>query len=154
MSQLDHATFDAHRDAILAVVRADPFAQSLGIALTRFEAGVAEATLTVQPHMRNAHGGLHGAVLYTLADFVFSVGCNAYGRIAVGLSTTIQFLATASVGDVLTARATELKRGQRAGFYRIEVWHGETLLATMDAVAHRTDRAFVSLTAAGSEGAS
>ncbi|MEC0346443.1 hypothetical protein [Peribacillus frigoritolerans] len=33
----------------------DPYAQSLGIQLTKFEAGTAEAALEVQSHMVNAY---------------------------------------------------------------------------------------------------
>ncbi|WP_411218386.1 hotdog domain-containing protein [Terribacillus saccharophilus] len=37
---------------------------------------------------------MHGAVLYALADHAFSAACNAYGRVTLGLSITIQFIAT------------------------------------------------------------
>ncbi|MFP5108658.1 PaaI family thioesterase [Neobacillus sp. C211] len=56
------------------------YAQSLGIQLTKFEAGFAEAMLEVQNHMVNAYRTVHGAVIYALADHAFSVACNAYGK--------------------------------------------------------------------------
>jgi acyl-CoA thioesterase len=138
-------THELHREQILEYTRSDPFALSLGMDITRFEAGTVEAELTVQGHMVNAHGGLHGGVVYALADYAFSVACNSYGRTSVGLSTNMHFMATAKPGDRLVARATELRLGARTGFYRIDVLHGDTLIATMDAVAYRKDTYFVNI---------
>ena len=138
-------THELHREQILEYTRSDPFALSLGMCITRFEPGTVEAELVVQNHMVNAHGGVHGGVVYALADYAFSVACNAYGRTSVGLSTSIQFVAPARPGDRLLARATELKLGSRTGFYRIDVLHGEALIATMDAVAYRKDTHFVDI---------
>jgi acyl-CoA thioesterase len=126
-------------------VKNDPYAQFLGIELTKFEAGYAEAALKVQNHMINAHGTVHGAVIYALADHVFSVACNAYGKTSVGLSTNIQFIAAAMPGDRIIARATETRRNFRTGFYRIDIFHEEEPIATMDAVAYRKDHYFIEL---------
>ena len=137
--------FRKHHDQILAHVRDDPFAQWLGIRLTTFDAGFAEATLLIQSHMLNAHNTVHGAVIYALADHVFSVACNAYGKVSVGISTTVQFMAAAQLGDEILARAQEIKRSYRTGFYRIDIYHKKNLIATMDAICHRKDSYFVNL---------
>jgi acyl-CoA thioesterase len=134
-----------NRDQIYQKVKNDPYAKSLGIELTKFEAGSAEAVLNVQPHMVNAHGTVHGAVIYALADHVFSVACNGFGKTSVGLSTNIQFIAAARAGDIIRACATEIKRNFRTGFYRIDVYHEQDMIATMDAVAYRKDHYFVEL---------
>ena len=83
---------EKHYDTIYEQVKNDPYAQWLGIELTKFEAGSAEAMIKVKSHMVNTHGTVHGAIIYALADHVFSVACNAYGKTSVGLSTTIQFM--------------------------------------------------------------
>ena len=132
-------------EQILKQVKNDPYAESLGIQLTKFEAGLAEATLEVQSHMVNAHGTVHGAVMYALADHAFSVACNAYGKTSLGLSTTIHFVESAKPGDKIVARATELKRNYRTGFYRIDILHEQKLIATMDAVSYRKDHYFIEL---------
>ncbi|MED3908385.1 hotdog fold thioesterase [Peribacillus simplex] len=126
-------------------VKNDPYAQSLGIQLTKFEAGFAEATLEVQSHMVNAYGTVHGVVIYAVADHAFSVACNAYGKTSLGLSTTIQFIESAKPGDKIVARATEVKRNYRTGFYRIDVLHEQNLIATMEAVSYRKDHYFIEL---------
>jgi acyl-CoA thioesterase len=136
---------EMHYEQILKEVKNDPYAQSLGIQLTKFEAGFTEATLEVQSHMVNAYGTVHGAIIYALADHAFSLACNAYGKTSLGLSTTIQFIESAKPGDKLVARATELKRNYRTGFYRIDVLHGQNLIATMEAVSYRKDHYFIEL---------
>ena len=136
---------EKYYEQILQEVKNDPYAQSLGIQLTKFEAGFAEAMLEVQSHMVNAYGTVHGAIIYALADHAFSLACNAYGKTSLGLSTTIQFIESAKPGDKLVARATELKRNYRTGFYRIDILHEQSLIATMDAVSYRKDHYFIEL---------
>ncbi|MFS0621592.1 PaaI family thioesterase [Priestia megaterium] len=136
---------EKYYEQILQEVKNDPYAQSLGIQLTKFEAGFAEAALEVQSHMVNAYGTVHGAIIYALADHAFSLACNAYGKTSLGLSTTIQFIESAKPGDKLVARATELKRNYRTGFYRIDILHEQSLIATMDAVSYRKDHYFIEL---------
>jgi acyl-CoA thioesterase len=102
--------------------------------------------LEVQDHMVNAYGTVHGAVLYALADHAFSVACNAYGKTSVGLSTTIQLIEEAAKpGDRIVARATEVRRNFRTGFYHIEIFHEQNLIATMEAVSYRKDHYFIEL---------
>ena len=136
---------EKHYEQIHEQVKNDPYALSLGIQLTKFEAGFAEATLEVQSTMVNAYGTVHGAVIYAVADHAFSVACNAYGKTSLGLSTTIQFIESAKPGDKIVARATEVKRNYRTGFYRIDVFHEENLIATMEAVSYRKDHYFIEL---------
>ncbi|MGE7904727.1 PaaI family thioesterase [Peribacillus sp. NPDC094092] len=141
----EYQIYEKHYEQIHEQVKNDPYAKSLGIQLTKFEAGTAEATLEVQRHMVNAYGTVHGAVIYAIADHAFSVACNAYGKTSLGLSTTIQFIESAKPGDKIVARATEIKRNYRTGFYRIDVFHGENLIATMEAVSYRKDHYFIEL---------
>ncbi|MFE4813438.1 PaaI family thioesterase [Peribacillus simplex] len=99
---------EKHYEQIHEQVKNDPYALSLGIQLTKFEAGAAEATLEVQSTMVNAYGTVHGAVIHALGDHAFSVACNAYGKTSLGLSTTLQFIESAKPGDKIAARATGL----------------------------------------------
>lgn len=139
----EQALHQQHYAEIRDKVANDPYAQSLGIRLTKFEETVAEAELIVQEHMVNAYGTAHGAVIYALADHVLSVASNAHGKASVGLSTTAQFIQAARPGDVLTARAVETKRNFRVGFYRVDVLRGEDIIATIDGVSYRKDQYFV-----------
>lgn len=139
----EHQIHKKYYEEIYEKVKNDPYALSLGIQLTKFKAGFAEAYLEVQAHMVNAYGTVHGAVIYALADHAFSVACNAYGKTSMGLSTTIQFMESAKPGDKIVARATEVRRNFRTGFYRIEVFHEQNLIATMEAISYRKDYYFI-----------
>ncbi|MFS0782994.1 PaaI family thioesterase [Bacillus sp. 1P06AnD] len=141
----EHQIYEKNYEEIHRHVKNDPYAQSLGIQLIKFEAGYTEAIVEVQDHMVNAHGTVHGAVIYALADHAFSAVCNAYGKTSLGLSTTIQFIESAKPGDKIVARATEMKRNYRTGFYRIDVFHGQNLMATMEAISYRKDHYFIEL---------
>jgi len=46
----------------------NPFVEALGLELERFEAGVAEVSLTLQPEQLNAFGVAHGGVCMTMLD--------------------------------------------------------------------------------------
>lgn len=113
--------------------------------LTEFTAGYTEAELEVKEHMVNAYGTVHGAVIYTLADHAFSAACNAYGKTSLGVNTGIQFLESAKPGDKLIARAKEIKLNFRTGFYRIEIFHEDSLLATMEAMSYRKSEYFIEI---------
>src|SRR3972149_10308275 len=73
--------------------------------------------MRLQPQMVNFHGMPHGGAIFSLADYAFSVACNAHGETAVALSVTIQFLAAAAPGARLTAEARAERQGRQAGFY-------------------------------------
>lgn len=75
----------------------------------------------------------------------FSVACNAFGKTSMELSTTIQFMESAKPGDILVARATEVRRNFRTGFYRIEIFHEENLIATMEAESYRKNHYFIEI---------
>ncbi|MFJ7929087.1 PaaI family thioesterase [Peribacillus sp. NPDC096448] len=67
----EYQIYEKHYEQIHEQVKNDPYAKSLGIQLTKFEAGTAEATLEVQSTMVNAYGTVHGAVIYAVADHAF-----------------------------------------------------------------------------------
>jgi acyl-CoA thioesterase len=134
-----------HYEEICAKLSQDQFGQFLGIKLLELGEGTATAELTVQDHMLNAHGTAHGAVIFSLADFVFAAACNSYGKTSVALSMNIGFLAAAMKGNRLVATATEEKKNNRTAWYRIRVETEHGLVATLDALAYRKNEYFVSI---------
>ncbi|MFD2370533.1 hotdog fold thioesterase [Brevibacillus sp. GCM10020057] len=132
-------------EEILEKLKQDQYAQFLGIRLLELGEGTATAELTVAPHMLNAHGTAHGAVIFSLADFVFAAACNSYGKTSVALSMNIGFLAAGFNGNRLVATATEEKKNNRTAWYRIRVESENELIATLDALAYRKNEYFVSV---------
>jgi len=134
-----------HYDEICAKLKQDQFAQFLGIKLLELGEGTATAEVIVEDHMLNAHGTAHGAIIFSLADFVFAAACNSYGKTSVALSMNIGFLAAAMKGNRLVATATEEKKNNRTAWYRIRVETEHGLVATLDALAYRKSEYFVQI---------
>jgi len=134
-----------HYDEICAKLKQDQFAQFLGIKLLELGEGTATAEVIVEDHMLNAHGTAHGAIIFSLADFVFASACNSYGKTSVALSMNIGCLAAAIKGNRLVATATEEKKNNRTAWYRIRVETEHGLVATLDALAYRKSEYFVQI---------
>lgn len=128
---------------IFSLMEQEPFAQFLGMKLIHMGEGTATAELDIKDHMLNAHGTVHGAIIFSLADYVFAVASNSYGKTAVGLSTNVNFMAPGKMGSRLIAKAVEEKRNNRTGWYKIRVESAGELLATMDALVYRKNHYFV-----------
>ena len=56
-----------------------------------------------------------------LADSAFAYACNSQNQAAVAAGAAIDFLGPAFKGDVLTATATMVHQGGRAGIYSVTV---------------------------------
>ena len=99
----------------------DNASRMLGITLDSIAPGRAQMTMRVRPDMCNGHGICHGGLIFTLADSTFAFACNSYNVNTVASGCTIDFLAAAKSGDVLTARAAMRQQGSRIGVYDISV---------------------------------
>ncbi len=99
----------------------DRASQGLGMRIVNVRPGYAELTMTVRPDMLNGHAIGHGGFVFTLADSAFAFACNSYNANTVAAGCTIEFLAAAREGDVLTAIARERALSGRSGVYDIDV---------------------------------
>src|SRR5580765_7830470 len=104
-----------------AMYERDDASQALGMRLARVAPGHAEVTMIVRKDMLNGHAICHGGFIFTLADSAFAYACNSYNLATVASGCTIDFLAPAREGDVLTAVAHERSVSGRTGVYDIEV---------------------------------
>ncbi|WP_396021196.1 PaaI family thioesterase [Bacillus sp. S/N-304-OC-R1] len=134
---------ETHYEQIVETLKQEPYANHLGIRLTELGKGTASAELQIKDYMLNSHGTVHGAIMFSIADYVFAAASNSYGKTAVGLSTNMNFMAPGRKGAILTATATEEKKTRRIAWYRITVESEGNLLATMDATVYRKDQYFV-----------
>lgn len=128
---------------IFDTFKQEPFAQFLGMKLIEMGEGTATAELDIKDHMLNSHGTVHGAILFSLADYVFAAASNSYGKTSVGLSTNINFMAPGQKGSRLKAIAVEEKRNNRTAWYKIRVESDGELLASMEALVYRKNHYFV-----------
>ncbi len=104
-----------------AMHAADTASRGLGIQLDAIERGYAKMSMRVRPDMLNGHKICHGGFIFTFADSTFAFACNSYNHITVAAGASIEFLAPAYLGDVLTAEAHEQSLSGRTGFYDVTV---------------------------------
>jgi acyl-CoA thioesterase len=109
---------EATRDAMSEDDRAS---RLLGIKVVDIGPGTATLTMIVREDMLNGHDLCHGGLIATLADSAFAFACNSYNEVTVAAGFDINLVASGRVGDVLTARASELSKAGRTGVYDIEV---------------------------------
>ena len=104
-----------------AMYEQDRASQGMGMRIASVGPGRAVLTMRVRPDMVNGHAICHGGVIFTLADSAFAFACNSYNRNTVAQGCSIEFLAPAHDGDVLTASAEERSLAGRTGVYDIVV---------------------------------
>jgi len=104
-----------------AMFERDQASQGLGMRILRVGPGYAELTMTVRRDMVNGHHICHGGFVFTLADSAFAFACNSYNHSTVANGCSIEFLAPAHEGDVLTAVGQERAQVGRNGVYDIVV---------------------------------
>ena len=100
---------------------ADRASRGLGMRLLAIGAGTARLQMTVRDDMLNGHDICHGGFITTLADSAFAFACNSNNQVTVASGLSVEFLAPARSGDVLTADATEVSRSGRTGVYDMVV---------------------------------
>lgn len=101
--------------------QADQASQGLGIKLVSVAPGRAVMSMTVRADMLNGHKTCHGGFLFSLADSAFAFACNSRNQVTVASGCSIDFLAPAFEGEVLTATAEEYSLAGRTGVYDVHV---------------------------------
>ncbi len=99
----------------------DRVTKALGMAVAAVAPGQATVTMAVRDDMLNGHDICHGGLIATLADSAFAYACNSYNELTVASGFSIDLIAPARLGDVLTARCTEVAKAGRTGIYDTEV---------------------------------
>ncbi|BDM22890.1 hydroxyphenylacetyl-CoA thioesterase PaaI [Pseudomonas sp. NPDC089428] len=104
-----------------AMYARDPATQGLGITLLDIGPGRARLSMPVRADMLQGHGTCHGGFLFALADSAFAFACNSHDKATVAQGCSIDYVAPALAGDVLSAAAIELSRKGRTGLYDVRI---------------------------------
>ena len=99
----------------------DPASKEQGMAVTGVKPDYAAVTMTVRSDMLNGHATCHGGLVFSLADSAFAFACNTGNKATVASGCSIEYVAPAREGDVLTATAEKKHRSGRLGVYDITV---------------------------------
>ena len=109
------------RAAAEAMWKGDRASKWLDMRLEEVRPGYARMSMRVAENMVNGHDLCHGGLIFTLADSTFAFACNSHGQRAVAAGASIEFLAPAHLGDVLTAEGVERALAGRTGIYDMRV---------------------------------
>ena len=99
----------------------DRASKALGMRVTAIGPGRATLTMTVRADMLNGLDICHGGLVTTLADSAFAFACNSYNELTVASGFSVDLVAPAREGDVLTAVAEEVSLAGRTGVYDVNV---------------------------------
>ena len=116
-------------ESVKRMLEDDLASRSLGIELLDAGPGHATVRMTITDTMVNGHALAHGGYVFLLADTAFACACNSHGPITVAAGADITFVASAKLGDVLTARAEERVTYGRNGIYDVTVSRKEEVIA-------------------------
>ena len=118
----------------------DAFSQWLGISVLESGAGKAVLEMQIRPEMLNGFGIAHGAITYALADSALAFAANGHGRHSVSVDTAIHHLEPLKSGDIIRAIAREDALKNRFGFYSIDIFKSEILVAQFRGTVYRTEK--------------
>lgn len=104
-----------------AMWRGDKASTWIGMKFVEVDEGYCELCLKVEEHHTNGHGICHGGVTYALADSAFAFACNSRNQPTVAQHNTMTYIAPGKLGDVLTAKATEVSLVGRSGITDVRV---------------------------------
>jgi acyl-CoA thioesterase len=103
------------------LLASDRASKALGMQVVEVAPGRATLRMAVREDMLNGHGICHGGVIATLADSAFAFACNSYNELTLASGFSVDFVAAARLGDLLTARCSEVSKAVRTGVYDAEV---------------------------------
>jgi acyl-CoA thioesterase len=98
----------------------DLFARHNNIELLEAGEGRSLASMKIEPYHFNGAKTVHGGAIFTLADFAFAVASNSRGRLAMGISTSVNFV-RAATGGTLYAEAVEQSLNPKLASYTVTV---------------------------------
>jgi len=108
------------------------FSRTVGCKVRRLdEAGIAEVTLALEPHLRNRLGKMHGGAVFSLVDMAMGLACSAahgFDQQSVTVECKINYVRAISDGEVLCI-ATVLHAGRRTLVVEAEVLQDDKLMA-------------------------
>ena len=121
----------------------DLFAKHNGIELLEAGAGTATVRMQIKSYHFNAAGTVHGGAIFTLADFAFAVASNSHGRIAMGISTSVNYV-KAAIKGTLYATAVENSINQKLASYTVTVTDDDAgTIAIFQGMVYRKKESFL-----------
>lgn len=107
-------------EKLRAEYKNDKFAINAGCDIMEASAEKVICEMPIRCDHFNAHGGVMGGAIFTLADFAFAIAANYAGIPSVAIECNIRYY-TATKGTKLIATCTTDKEGRALGHYTVEI---------------------------------
>lgn len=115
----------------------EPYAQIFKIKVDEIRKGYARVTMKATKDFDNMFAITQGGAIFSLADFAFAAAVNTHKGIAVAININIIYIKSAVAGDLLTAEASQISRGNKTSAFMINVKNDKgELIATSQALAY------------------
>ncbi|QXH34612.1 PaaI family thioesterase [Pseudomonas muyukensis] len=115
----------------------DLFAELLGVETMHSSFERSACRIHIAEQHRNALGGIHGGLIFSLADMAFAAACNAGSAVYIGLQAEVRYMSKAQ-GNVLIATATLMGASKKIAHYQVLVTDKrDTQIALFSASAYR-----------------
>jgi len=94
-----------------------------GLRVEHIADGRVECSLTVEPHIQNAYGTLHGGAVATLIDIVGTMAILSVHPTKAGVSVELStsFMSPAKSGEKIKIEGTLLRAGRSMAFTNVEL---------------------------------
>ncbi len=123
--------------AIRENIEKEPYVQLLGIKVIGLEPGYSKVAMKAERKLDNIFSITHGGAIFSLIDVAFGAAANSYGKVAVALSMSINYVAPSAEGDMITATASKLAQTAKTANYQIIAKNGKgQKIAICQAVAY------------------
>lgn len=109
----------------------DRFSAYCGMRVSELGEDHAKAVMVVEDHHLNSLGVPHGGIYFSLADLAFGAAVNYIDRTMVTLDSSIEFIASARLGDVATAISRPVEMGRKILRHTVEVRNQNDKLLTI-----------------------
>lgn len=119
-----------------ALFAKEPYLQSSGYRLVEVGIDFVHLEMTIRPDMLNGAGLAHGGVIFALADTALAYAANADNALSLTFQASITYLASATIGDHISAKAQNRFGSGRNRLVDVEVRrNGTDVIAILNGVA-------------------
>ncbi len=122
--------------------RNSPFAALLGIEIESYGPGMVCCRVPVTEKLLSAAGAVHGGVMVSLIDHVLSMAVYPLvepGKWVMTLEFKVSYIAPVTQGTIM-ARAEVIALKTRLGTVRVDLFNGNTLIATAMGTTYVRDK--------------
>jgi acyl-CoA thioesterase len=101
----------------------DAFSKWMKLKVLSITKGSCKLEMKIAQQMLNGFDMLHGGVIHSLSDSALAFASNSYGNKCVSIETSISYLVSVGLNEILIAEAQELHRGKSIGVYEVLVFN-------------------------------